>query len=108
MYLPRYLFNTNFIEKRWPSILLSLIMIFHTITPGSIVLAEIDPGKKDMSILIGSIMQLTNDSLYYDLNNYSVNMKKGIETALQSQPINDRKKIEFDVMNDSNDPITTV
>lgn len=53
-------------------------------------------------------MQLTNDSLYYDLNNYSVNMKKGIETALQSQPINDRKKIEFDVMNDSNDPITTV
>ncbi len=109
MYLSRDLFNTKFAQKTWRGMLLGLlIIVFYIGALKSAISAEIDLDKKDMNILIGSVMPLTNDSVYHDLNNYSISMKKGIKTALESQIIKDRKKIEFEVINDSNDPITTV
>jgi len=84
-------------------------MISHILVPKIALSAEVDFGKKeDMNILIGSTMQLTDDYLFHDLNYYSTNMKKGIEAALKSQPAKGRRKIGFEVINDSNDPITTV
>lgn len=108
MCFSRGFFNTNLIVRIRQIILFGLLMSFYFVTLNGAVSAEADPGIKNTNILIGSIMQLTNDSLYYDLNNYSDNMKKGIENALESQSAKDRKRIEFEVMNDSNDPITTV
>lgn len=109
MYLSMDLFNTKFLKKTWRGMLLGLlIIVFHVGALKSAISAEIDLDKKDMNILIGSTMQLTEDSLYHDLNHYSTNMRKGIKAALKSQLAKDRGKIEFEVINDSNDPITTV
>lgn len=109
MYLLNHLTNTILIRMKWSGILLGLFMIFHILIPKIALSAEVNSGKKeDINIFIGSIMQLTEDSLYHDLNHYSVNMRRGIEAALKSQPARDRRKIEFEVINDSNDPITTV
>lgn len=109
MYLSRDLFNKKFAQKTWRGMLLGLlIIVFYIGALKTVISAEIDLDKKDMNILIGSVMPLTNDSVYYDLNNYSISMKKGIKTALEGQIIKDRKKIEFEVINDSGDPITTV
>lgn len=109
MCLSKHLINTRIIQRKCSGILLGLIVIFHTLIPKITLSAEVNSGKKeDMNILIGSTMQLTEDPLFHDLNYYSANMRKGIEAALKSQPTKDRRKIEFEVINDSNDPITTV
>lgn len=102
------LFNTKLTQKTWQNILLSLLIIFHIVIPNIAISAEADFGKNGKNILVGSIMPLTDDNFYHDLNNYSINMKKGIVAALGSKIADDRRKIEFEVINDSNDPITTV
>ncbi len=109
MYLSKYFINTRIIQRKCSGILLGLFVIFHIFISKITLSEEVNSGKKeDMNILIGSTMQLTEDPLFHDLNHYSTNMRKGIEAALKSQPTKDRRKIEFEVINDSNDPITTV
>lgn len=86
-----------------------MFIIIHIFISNNAVSSEVNIDGKGTNILIGSIMPLTNDSLYKDLNNYSVNMKKGIEAALEGKMIRNHRKIEFEVISDFNsDPITTV
>lgn len=109
MYFLLYIFNPKLVQKIWQHILLGVfIIIISIVIPGNAAPIEIDPGKKNINILIGSIMPLIEDNIHRDLNNYSINMKKGIEAALMGQLVKDRKNIELEVINDSNDPITTV
>lgn len=104
----KYSFEENFIVRIRQIILFILLINFYIFTPKDAISSGANPTINNTNILIGSIMPLTIDSVSYDLNYYSANMKIGIETALETQIVKDRKKIIFEVINDSNDPITTV
>lgn len=68
-----------------------LLINFYIFTPKDAISSEANPTINNTNILIGSIMPLTIDSVSYDLNYYSANMKIGIETALETQIVKDRK-----------------
>ncbi len=75
--------------------------------PMGAMAAEANQGITDTSIRVGSIMPLTGNSAYDGTDDYSSNMKNGIEAALKDQVAQGRK-IELEVMNDDNDPMSTI
>ncbi len=92
----------------WQRIALGLILICYSMTPKNAAALEAELGVTDTSIRIGAIMPLTGDSnRFFGLSYYGLHMKKGIEAALSGQIVNGRK-IEFEVINDFDDSITTV
>ena len=90
----------NFKLKKLLFIFLLLYCYIISINPA--YSAEVGPGITDTHIRIGAIMPLTGDNDYY-----GIHMKKGIDAALANQIVQGRK-IEFEVMDDSSDPITTI
>ena len=61
-----------------------------------------EPGVTETTIRVGATMPLGGDSEVYGLN-----MKKGIEAALANQTVQGRK-VEFEVVNNFDEPITTI
>lgn len=99
--------NVNLFMKYGQKTIFFIILIFYFFSSNSTISAGIDQGITDTSIRIGAIMPITGNTSYDGLDYYSINIRRGIEAALEGQVVQGRK-IEFEVMNDNNDPITTV
>lgn len=98
--------NVHHAMKFWQKTVF-LILLLQLSASISAIAAEANQGITDTSIRIGSIMPLTGNSAYDGTDDYSSNMKNGIEAALKDQVVQGRK-IEFEVMNDDNDPMSTI
>jgi len=88
--------------KQQNLLLILFLLSFCLIIPGQANSAEVEPGITETHIRIGAIMPLTGDNEYY-----GIDMKKGIDAALANQSVQGRK-IEFKVMDDSSDSVTTI
>ncbi|MCB1782088.1 MAG: ABC transporter substrate-binding protein, partial [Candidatus Competibacteraceae bacterium] len=103
MYIYIYFFNTKKFKLKLQNFLFIFLLLYcYIISASQAYSAEVDPGITDTYIRIGAIMPLTGDNDYY-----GIHMKKGIDAALANQIVQGRK-IEFEVMDDSSDPITTI
>lgn len=92
------------IIKVWKQKILFILLLLPCvlIIPGRADSAENELGIDDTHIRIGAIMPLTGDDQHY-----GIDMKKGIDAALENQSVQGRK-IEFKVMDDSSDSVTTI
>ncbi len=98
----RRLFGMITVIEKQKNILFILLLFCYLIIPERVALAEDEPGITDMNIRIGAIMPLTGEN-----ENYGIDMKRGIDAALADQVVQGRK-IEFKIMDDSSDSVTTI
>ncbi len=102
MYLYTHLFNMITGVKILNHILFFLLFTCLIIMSKQANSIEAEPGITDTYIRIGATMPLTGENDYY-----GINMKKGIDAALENQVVQGRK-IEFKAMDDSSDSVTTI